>query len=358
MEKRVAILATGDEITNGDILNTNSQEISQRLFEKGILLGTHMAVSDCVSEIETAIHFLLQFHQAIIITGGLGPTSDDLTRYALANVLKKPLIEDPTTWNNIIQRIKNLGYQTLPSSNKQQALFPEGAAIIPNPHGTAAGCMLHHNNQWIFMLPGPPAECLPIINDMVIPTLITHHFPSLHLHKKWLLFGVSEGHIAEVLDAIAKPYECKTGYRICYPYIEFKIYSNNEKDFLTLVPKINDAVEQYIIEDGLLSSSEKLKQLLCSLSSPITIDDQATGGSLASTLLTPHTHNNLRFSRDNPSIIIKGLNEFWHRENTNTTNLEIIIHDKHIKAEIPLRGIRVKLYAVELICKEIYNYFK
>lgn len=354
----VALLATGDEIKNGDILNTNSKTIAERLFNQGILPGTHMSVGDSVHEIKTAIQFLLQSHQVVIITGGLGPTSDDLTRYALAEALHKKLIFDEPTWENIVERLKNFGYTTPPDSNKQQAQFPEGTTIIANPNGTAAGCSAEVDKQWIFMLPGPPPECLPMFDDVVLPILIKYGFQKTFYHRKWLLFGVSEGEIAETLDAIAKPYDCTTGYRICYPYIEFKIYSDHKNHFLSLTSKINDTVTNYIQDDGTLSASDKLKQLLPTLSFNITICDHATGGLLESTLLTPETYHKLSFTSDikKANVKITGLKEFWCHEKSNTTTIEIMIQDQSYSKKIPLRGMRAKLYAVEWICKFLVNH--
>lgn len=354
----VALLSTGDEIINGDILNTNSQEIALQLFNHGIRLGNHMVARDNIRDIEEAMHFLLNHHQALIITGGLGPTSDDLTRYALANVSKRELVHDETTWNNIVQRLKSIGYDTPPDSNKQQALFPAGATIISNPNGTASGCMLQNDDKWIFMLPGPPMECLPMFESKVLSTLVQNHFQHIQFHRKWLLFGVSEGEIAEKLDALVRPYNVTTGYRIWYPYIEFKIYSSHEKDFKALEPNIEEAIAKYIIEDGRYSASERLKQLIPDLPFKLSIDDKATGGQLETVLLTPKTYKNLLFSQipETCHVQINGLNEFWNDEPSKTTHLEIIIQDKHYKREIPLRGLRVKQYAVELICRKIYQW--
>ncbi len=358
MTKLVALLATGDELKNGDILNTNSQAIAQYLFNHGILCGNHMVVGDNTEEIKKALLYLLQSHQAVIITGGLGPTSDDLTRYALAEAFNKKLIFDENTWNIIVERLKNYGYNIPPDNNKQQAIFPEGADIIPNTSGTAAGCSLEIDKQWIFMLPGPPPECLPMVDQVVTPILIKHGFQQTFYQQKWLLFGVSEGEIAETLDALAKPFDCTTGYRICYPYLEFKIYSTHKNDFLSLAAKINEAVSNYIIDDGKLTASEKLKQLLPTLSNT-SICDQATGGLLESILLTPETCHKLTFTADltKANVHITGLKEFWHHEKTNFTTIEIMIDNKQFNQKIPLRGIRVKQYAVEWICKMMLEKF-
>lgn len=365
---KIALLATGDEIRNGDILNTNSQEIANRLFNNDMQVGMHLVTGDSTLEIETAIRFLLQSHPALIITGGLGPTSDDLTRYALAAAVNKDLIFDDNTWNNIVTRLKSVGYETTPESNRQQALFPEGVTIIPNPNGTAAGCWIKQDEKIIFMLPGPPSECLPMVESNVLPLLKILGFENKLYHKKWLLFGVSEGHIAEELEKVVKPYHCTTGYRIWFPYIEFKIYSDNQEHFNKLVPLIEKTVAPYIINDGQFTASDALKQWLISSKQTLTLCDRATGGALESTIRTPETHSYLHFTSETtrPSsdfhIEIYGLNEYWQGVVSIKTTLEFtVIHNgnkQEFKKEIPLRGARVKMYAAEYICRKIYQMLK
>ncbi len=371
---QVALLATGDEICNGDIINSNSQEIAQRLFSQGIQVGTHMSVSDNLADLETAMRFLLQNHNALIITGGLGPTSDDLTRVALAQVLQRPLVFDEPTWQAIVARLDRFGIHTPPESNRQQALFPKDATIIPNPNGTAAGCMAKQTNddgleQFIFMLPGPPVECLPLFDNTVLPTLKNNHFQKIVHYDKWLLFNISEAEIAEKLDKIAQPFDCMTGYRFWYPYIECKLYSNNEVDFATVLPLIKNAIAPYLIGDGKSTASELLKREILTLNETLTICDFATGGLLESVLKTPETNSRLNFSYDikNMSaelqVTITGLAEFWQQEEDHrSTTLEMTFmnHGKQQadNASIPYRGYRVKQYAVEFICNQIYIFLR
>jgi nicotinamide-nucleotide amidase len=362
---KIAILATGDEISNGDILNTNAQEIARKLFDNGMHVGTHMVAPDKIADIEEAILFLLQTHSALIITGGLGPTSDDLTRYALANAVKRPLVFDEACWENIVKRLKHFGYHTPPASNRQQALFPETATLIPNPNGTAAGCTLLHNKQMIFMLPGPPAECLPMFNEVVLPALKTAGFSQVEYHKNWLLFGVSEGQIAEELDILAKPYDCITGYRLFYPYIEFKLHSNNSNDFAALVPQIEKTIQPFLIHDGQFTASKIVREKLEKLNFILTICDYATGGALEVAINTPSTHKNINFT-NNPNttqhITIKGLDEFWQNAGGTQTNLHIHFNldnrQETIDVKIPFRGQHVKLYAAEFVCSKLYQFLE
>lgn len=356
---KIALLATGDEISVGDILNTNSQIIAQKLFKNGMNSCLQMVAPDNISEIQQAIEFLLEKHRALIMTGGLGPTSDDITRYALSQALNLPLIFNEETWAAICERFKVLGYKEAPpEGNRQQALFPDQAIIIPNPQGTAAGCMIHFQDKIIFMLPGPPTECLPMVDDVVLPTLKQHGFQGVIYYDHWLLFGVSEGQIAEELDAIAQPFDCITGYRLFYPYIEFKIHSNNQNDFEALLPFIQEKVSPYIFGDGKITASERLLKKLPELSHVLSIRDFATGGLLENTLKTPATYLHLDFfPQSNATITIKGLDAFWQNKTGTQTSLEIqFMGQKFLKKQIPFRGSRVKQYALELICHEIYQF--
>lgn len=358
---KVALLATGDEITNGDILNSNSQVIAQKLFKSGIQVGVHMTVADNISAIEQAIKYLLASHRALIITGGLGPTSDDLTRYAVSNAINQPLVFHAPTWGNICERFKILGYAGAPpEGNRQQALFPENAIIIPNINGTAAGCGVLMEEQAVFMLPGPPFECLPMVDTVVLPELTKMGCKDILFYDSWLLFGASEGKIAEELDAIAKPYNCMTGYRLAYPYIEFKIYSNHADDFANLVAKVNKTVAPYLISDGKQTASAMLMEKLTQANIQLSIQDTATGGLLENTIKTPYTANHLNFAtRTTRHIELNGLKEFWSQADDQETYLEIrFSNGAAINHPIPLRGRgpRVKQYAMEFACKQIYDF--
>lgn len=355
--RKIAILATGDEIIHGDILNSNAKEIASRLFDAQMHIGFHLSVADNIEEIEQAIRFLLNNHDALIITGGLGPTSDDLTRYALANTLNRPLQFDAVIWEAICNRLKQLGYDHPPEGNRQQALFPEGANILPNPAGTAAGCSIKHNTQFIFMLPGPPTECLPLVDHHVLPQLKNAHFAEQNYHQKWFLFGVSEGHIAEKLDAIVKPFQCITGYRLCYPYIEFKLYSTNKEDFEKVLPLIQQEIKPFLIGNGKELASEQLKAVLRTYPSTLTLQDEATGGALQATLQTPETQTKLHFTTASPMLRISGLEAYWKSQNIKETTLQLdfFIENTHTSNTytIPFRGTRVKSYAVEFIASKL-----
>ncbi len=357
---KVALLATGDEICQGDIINTNSQEIALRLAREGMHVRMHVVAPDSIHEIEQAMQFLLNAHDALIITGGLGPTSDDLTRYALSQILQSPLQFHEASWQAIYERLQRFGYTIPPESNRQQALFPEGATIIPNPNGTAAGCSVTHAGKMIFMLPGPPVECLPMVDQVVLPALKNAGYQHKTLHQHWFLFGVSEGKIAEELDFIAESFDCITGYRIFYPYIEFKLNSQNAKDFHALVAQVEKAIKPYLIGDGKHTASIALQQKLLTTKTILHITDHATGGALEAAITTPSTRAYLQFAGErNQSIRIEinGLDEYWQeKHDARNTSINITLNGQKKTLEFLYRGSRSLTYAVEFICWEIYKF--
>lgn len=361
---KVALLATGDELTNGDILNTNGQAIAQRLMQHNIEVGSHAITSDDQIAIKNAIVFLLKHHDGLIITGGLGPTSDDRTRYALSAAIRKPLIFDVLSWDRIVERIKTATLRTPPESNRQQALFPKGATILENPNGTASGCMLYLQGKFIFMLPGPPHECLPMLETQVLPKLINANFTRNMFHKRWLLFGVSEGQIATELDKLVDRYQVVTGFRICYPYLEFKLHGEVEADFHQAVKIIETKIKPHILGNGINPISDDLYKKLKTIDFSIDIHDFVTGGLLESTLCTPETIRQLHFHKNthhenHRQVTISGFEAFWSQTpNINKDQIRIQIQngvDIDVTHTLPCYKFSCLKYAVEIIAAEILN---
>jgi molybdenum cofactor synthesis domain-containing protein len=241
MNKSVALLATGDELLNGDITDGNGQHISKSLFQHHIQNGLHLICSDSQKELENSMHFLLADHDALITTGGLGPTSDDRTRFALATVLNEKLVMNDEAWQHIVARFAERKL-ILSDNNKQQALFPQHAKIILNNNGSAAACEIQHHNKIIFMLPGPPNECLPIFDNYVLPKLIAEKFVCQVYRKRWMLTKISESYLASHIDPLMEQHACVIGYRVMKPDVELKVESHDEKVFIA----VTDAIEHIL----------------------------------------------------------------------------------------------------------------
>jgi len=367
IKNHIGLLATGNELTEGDILNTNGQIIARQLTDAGLSIGMHAIVSDNEADIVKGLNFLLAEHSIIITIGGLGPTSDDRTRFALSKVLNKTLIFDETSWQNIVKRYQALGIQVQPHpTNQQQALFPEGAVIIPNHNGTAAGCQVTHHNKLIYMLPGPPNECLTMFKEAVLPNLLKLQNTTVK-KLKWRLLGVIESDIAAKVEEAVKNYPVVTGYRVDYPYLEVKIYTENPALIVAIQSKINAIFTEYTMIAADQSACELLKEAIINFPHTIVIEDQATHGQLQAQLSSPLTYQKLAFEKINATpqttvaILIAGLTEFWQGQTPQGhTKLNLQLNyqtlQETINLTIPFRNPLVVKYALEYIAREILNF--
>jgi len=362
--RRIAFLATGDEIINGDILDTNAPYFAQQLIENNFVPGTRLIVSDDQNEMESAIRYLLQDHAVLITLGGLGPTSDDRTRFAVSTAIDKPLIFDEPSWQRIVEKLSAYNLE-IPDNNRRQCLFPENADIYPNPHGTAAGCCIPYNEKLIFMIPGPPNECRPMFTQHILPRLLKTDLQALIYRRSWMLLGVSEGKIAKSLDALVEGSCCDIGYRVTYPYLEVKLQSDTKDDFESMSAKIEAKIQDRLVGHGKATISQLFYQFIQEHKETYSILDQATQGRLAAKLMWPNLSNKLFFieKKADIHITIQDLSEYWQQQATKTANMAIsIAKDKKIISnqtiKVPIRGDRTPDYAVELACEYLLKNLK
>lgn len=167
---KAEIIATGTEILLGQTLNTSAHYLTGKLSELGIEVDYHTTVGDNEERLEKVIEQALDRSDLILLTGGTGPTVDDLSKELVAKVLGLKMVLDPASLEKIRQFFSHRGSK-MPETEKKEAYFPEGAQILPNDHGTAPGAIIKKNNKTIIILPGPPSEMQPMFNDSVWPVL-------------------------------------------------------------------------------------------------------------------------------------------------------------------------------------------
>ncbi len=163
---RACIIAVGTEMLTPFRVDTNSLFITERLNEIGVDVRLKLVAGDDVEELSEQFRAALTWADVIAMTGGLGPTEDDITRVAVARVLEAPLELDEAIVDRIRERFMKRG-MTMPEINRRQAMVPRGAAVLPNPNGTAPGLWLEHGRTAIVLLPGPPREMKPIFDAVV-----------------------------------------------------------------------------------------------------------------------------------------------------------------------------------------------
>ncbi|HEU5117486.1 MAG TPA: competence/damage-inducible protein A, partial [Isosphaeraceae bacterium] len=164
------IIAVGSELVNGQKLDTNSQWLSRRLGELGLDVRYHTSVGDDLQNNVDAFRIACGRVRLVLISGGIGPTQDDLTREALARVAGVPLIEDPESLQALRAFFERRN-RPMPDRNRVQALMPEGADAIANPYGTAPGIWMPLDGTIFVALPGVPGELKRMFDEQVVPRL-------------------------------------------------------------------------------------------------------------------------------------------------------------------------------------------
>ena len=167
---RIEIVTIGNEVLSGRTFDTNFVTLARALEEASVVVAYHSTVGDTVEAISDALKLALSRADGVIMTGGLGPTPDDMTRKAVSTTLSRPLQLDEGVLAHIRERSKRAG-RKLPSSVETMALVPRGAELWPNPVGAAPGILIEHRKKPVILLPGPPNELEALTRDFVAPYL-------------------------------------------------------------------------------------------------------------------------------------------------------------------------------------------
>lgn len=292
-KKIIGFLATGSEIINGDLHESNCHLFSKLISEKGGEIFQHLHASDKKDEIISAIEYLLGKCDAIIITGGLGPTSDDNTRFAVSEFTQQDLYFDEEVWSNIVARLKKF-HLHISESNKNQAFFPLNAIIYPNTNGTACGFQVRLGQKIIFVLPGPPRECTPMFQDYVIRTLEDESFFNQKSLMRWVTLGLIESETAQKIDDLATDYDVVTGYRWHYPYLEIKLVAESFKNFKPLLEKIDSILKDHLVSNEQKNAFDLLQENMLNIHEEIFIVDNISAGILADKAL----NQNIKFLQE------------------------------------------------------------
>jgi nicotinamide-nucleotide amidase len=219
----VEIINTGSELMLGRVLNTHQQWLCRRLADLGHVVTRQVAVADSGNEIQQAVREALSRAGLTITTGGLGPTSDDLTRELIAGLLGKKLIENP----DVLAHIENFfakRNRPRPPKTSVETYVPEGALVFLNQNGTAPGLAMKlepghfaagKKTAWLVMLPGPPRELRPMFDDSVVPFLRREFADEIFICRTLRSTGIGESRVQEMVEGELQPL-VKDGLEIGY----------------------------------------------------------------------------------------------------------------------------------------------
>lgn len=198
---RAAIIAVGSEMLTPSKIDTNSLFITEQLNLLGIQVAFKTIVGDDRGDLELAVRDALERVDLLVCCGGLGPTDDDLTRVVVADVVRRPLVEDESITTQIRARFERRGL-VMPEINRRQAMVPAGGRVLPNASGTAPGLWIEHGDRVVLLLPGPPRELKPMMTG-VADTLLRERAGGMSLVRRVIkLTGRSESHTEEAVQPL------------------------------------------------------------------------------------------------------------------------------------------------------------
>ena len=200
----VELISVGTELLLGNIVNTNTQFLAEKCALLGLTMYHQVTVGDNHDRLAEVIRTPLKRSDVIILTGGLGPTEDDLTKEVCAEVMGFPLVEDTHTHERIEEYFRNNIYKVIPDNNWKQAIVPAGCIVLDNDNGTAPGLILEKYGKSAILLPGPPNELYPLFMNQVYPYLQKLQ-PEVIRSQMVKICGVGESQVEDkILDLIDK----------------------------------------------------------------------------------------------------------------------------------------------------------
>jgi len=220
---RVEMLSTGDEVLHGQIVDTNAAWLADMLFQQGLPMTSRTTVGDSLESLIATLQARSREADVLIVNGGLGPTSDDLSALAAARACGVEL-EVQQEWLEQMEAWFASRGRVMAASNRKQAEIPANAELIDNPVGTACGFALQLNRCWMFFTPGVPSEFKVMVEQQIIPRLKAKFSPpEPPICLRLTTFGRGESDIAAELEPLALPEGVVMGYRSSMPIIEIKL---------------------------------------------------------------------------------------------------------------------------------------
>jgi competence/damage-inducible protein CinA-like protein len=217
------MLSTGDEVLHGQIIDTNAAWLADYLFQQGMPMSGRETVGDSLSSLIETLLERSHIADVLIVNGGLGPTSDDLSALAAASACGVELVEQAEWLARMEAYFAERG-RPMATSNRKQAQIPANAEMLDNPVGTACGFALKLNRCTMFFTPGVPSEFKVMVEQQIVPRLRERFtLPAAPLCLRLTTFGSSESDLAAELDGMPLPPEVVLGYRSSSPIIELKL---------------------------------------------------------------------------------------------------------------------------------------
>lgn len=283
MIKTAVILSTGDELTTGKVVDTNSTFIADRLFALGIRVAAVMKVGDDREELLWALGQARELGDVVIGTGGLGPTADDLSTELVAEFLGVKTKLDDGVAAALKARFVKRGVAFTPN-NLKQALFPDGSAIIPNPNGTAPGFRVDiGRGKKLMWLSGVPQEMSAMLRESVLPWIVEQNGSESTIHEAtFKIHGITESRLDDLMTPLNLGNDAKLAFRAHFPDLTLRLTVSGGAPqagrFIALRGQIKTILDDYLYADSELTMEEVVGQLLLQKKLTLALAESCTGG--------------------------------------------------------------------------------
>ncbi|HBX8364338.1 nicotinamide mononucleotide deamidase-related protein YfaY [Klebsiella pneumoniae] len=279
----VEMLSTGDEVLHGQIIDTNAAWLADFFFNQGLPLTRRNTVGDDLDVLVAILRERSEQADVLIVNGGLGPTSDDLSALAAATAKGEGLILHPE-WLETMTRFFAERGRPMAESNRKQAEIPASAEMINNPVGTACGFAIQLNRCLMFFTPGVPSEFKVMVEQEILPRLRQRFtLPDPPVCLRMTTFGRSESELAQSLNPLTLPPGVVMGYRSSMPIIELKLTgpANQRDAMLALWPEVRKVAGDSLIFEGTEGLPAQIARCLQERQLSLTLSEQFTSGLLA-----------------------------------------------------------------------------
>jgi len=286
----IEIITIGDEILTGHTVDTNAAFIAQQLTEAGFIIRHKSSVGDSVEAMEEEFRLAWKRSQIVIVTGGLGPTDDDLTKRAIVKLFKRNLVYHEEILEQIKERYRLRGIE-MPAINQNQALLPQGARFFPNKHGSAVGICIAEEGKIFIALPGVPMEMKQMITDEVMPYLRSLKTGNTLVIRKIRTTGIVESRIAELISANIKfDFGVRLAYLPSVRGVDLRVMATGGTEAESLDKaraverQIDTLCEKYIYGKGDETLEGTVGKLLAAEQKWLAVAESCTGGMLGETI--------------------------------------------------------------------------
>jgi nicotinamide-nucleotide amidase len=286
-----AIIAIGDELLIGQVINTNASFIAQQLNNIGIPVNIELVIGDDKGKIIKTLDDVSQYCDLMIITGGLGPTSDDITKTTLCEYFQSHLVFNEQVYNQVLSFISERR-GVMNELNKSQAMVPDKCLLFQNTMGTAPGMCFQRDGKIVISMPGVPFEMEKMMNEQVIPFLKQKFDINNIFHRTILTTGIAESQLAEMIAGWEKslPEDIKVAYLPSPGIVKVRMsaYKNPSGD--ELIKKAEESLKQIISEYIFGYDEDTLEQIVGNLllqrSQTLSTAESCTGGDIARSIIS------------------------------------------------------------------------